>query len=194
MTKFSKKASIRSVVCAECKIIAWSFLAASGLTLAQLFDFGGLFVLPFLAGNYLLALYFFVRTFSKLFQKKITTAFVYASSCTLLAFFSGIPFVQAGKYEVTSAFLYLVKNRDAVVNTIANKRRLSSGTTFTAEFLLGGGYATPSILVYDESRELLLPYENRSQTWHELHANSEYKCAHTVQPVKTNFFLVNFAC
>lgn len=163
-------------------------------TAADCIDVTSMLSMPSVLVSPIIEAVFFYFAIKYLVRRKYKSVMSMVLAIPLLMFVAGIPFIYGGYTLKMGRYIKITLNEEQYYKVINETKPDAKGFRFK-EFRWGGFMLNPVILIYDESDELALPTEQRSQVWwNKLKDSPLDECRNTVQKIKTHFYVVDFGC
>ena len=142
----------------------------------------------------LVEIYLIIKTIMAFQAKSIHATMIYALTLSFVITVLGLTGAYNGQARSFAAHIFILKNHNQLERQIEFAQKNSISPHANAEFIVKRYSFSDDLLIYDESQELLKPVSLRSPAWQDNHTLSEFTCPYSVVRVRSNFFLVNFAC
>lgn len=171
-----------------------SFLVCLFFILGYYFDWGAPLVVLNVVLAPLMEIYLVIKALTALDAMRIRASVIYVVTLTFVMTVLGVTGFSNGQARSIAANIFILKDYKQLERQIEFAQKNSTSKNAKAEFIVKRYGFSDGLLIYDESQELLKPISLRSPVWRDSHRPSEFDCPHSIEQVRNNFFLVNFAC
>lgn len=163
-------------------------------TFAHFIDVSSVLAIPVALISPIIEASFLYFGIKHIVKRRYKSAMSLMLAIPLLMLVAGIPFIYGGCTLKTARYIKVTLSEDQYLKAINETKPDAHGFRFK-EFPWGGFMSNPVILVYDESDELALPQEQRSEAWWKKLRDSPFaQCRYSVQKIKSHFYAVDFGC